>query len=160
MTLHPAPELMDDIIAEAVRHTGRRKGGRTITVREDGELLLVNCDGRLIVQVLCNLLDNAIKYTPEGAKIEILARKQGENVQVQVCDDGPGIPREQQAHIFEMFYTGGSGAADSRRSLGLGLALCRSIVAAHEGSLTVSDNQPRGTVFTVTLPCGKVEIHE
>ena len=160
MTLHPAPELMDDIIDEAVRHTGRRKGSRSITAREDGELLLVNCDGRLIVQVLCNLLDNAIKYTQEGAKIEILARKQEENVQIQVCDDGPGIPREQQAHIFEMFYTGGSGAVDSRRSLGLGLALCKSIVTAHGGSLSVSDNQPRGTVFTVTLPCGKVEIHE
>ena len=160
MTLHTAPELMDDILAEAVRHTGRRKGSRTIVLRDEGELLLVNCDGRLIVQVVCNLLDNAIKYTPEGAHIQVQAENRDGCVQVTVSDDGPGIPAAEKAQIFEMFCTGSGTIADSRRSLGLGLALCRSILTAHGGRIWVEDNQPSGARFVFTLPRGKVEIHE
>ena len=59
-----------------------------------------------------------------------------------------------------MFYTGSTAVADSRRSLGLGLSLCKSIVTAHGGTITVSDNQPVGTVFTFTIPAGEVEVHE
>lgn len=62
--------------------------------------------------------------------------------------------------VFDMFYSGTNKIADSRRSLGLGLSLCRSIVNAHGGKITVSDNTPHGTVFTITLPAGEVEIHE
>ena len=75
-------------------------------------------------------------------------------------DHGPGIPDKQKAHIFDMFYTGANQIADSRRSLGLGLFLCRSIIAAHGGTIAVSDNQPKGAVFTFTLPAGEVKLHE
>ena len=81
-------------------------------------------------------------------------------VEVSVADDGPGIPDEQKPHIFEMFYSGANKIADSRRSMGLGLALCKSIINAHGGSISVADNKPRGTVFTFTLPIGEVELHE
>ena len=62
--------------------------------------------------------------------------------------------------VFDMFYSGANKIADSRRSLGLGLSLCRSIINAHGGKITVSDNAPHGAVFTITLPAGEVEIHE
>jgi two-component system, OmpR family, sensor histidine kinase KdpD len=77
-----------------------------------------------------------------------------------LCDDGDGIPDEMKARVFDMFYSGANKIADSRRSLGLGLSLCRSIVNAHGGKITVSDNTPHGTVFTITLSAREVEIHE
>ena len=92
--------------------------------------------------------------------IEISMKKEGKWILVSVSDNGPGIPDEQKAHIFDMFYSGANKIADSRRSLGLGLSLCKSIVTAHGGMITVSDNQPKGTVFTFTLPAGEVNLNE
>ena len=78
-----------------------------------------------------------------------------------VADTGSGISDEAKAHIFDMFYTGDTTKiVDSRRSLGLGLALCRSIITAHGGQITVSDNQPHGAVFSFTLPIEEVTLHE
>ncbi|MEG2206720.1 MAG: sensor histidine kinase, partial [Clostridia bacterium] len=70
---------------------------------------------------------------------------------VEVADDGPGIDDEDKAHLFEMFYTADNARGDGRRSIGLGLALCKSIVEAHGGTIGVRDNKPRGTVFYFTL---------
>ena len=79
---------------------------------------------------------------------------------ISVSDDGPGIPDENKKQIFDMFYTGSNRVVDSRRSLGLGLSLCKSIINAHGGSISVSDNVPHGTVFTFTLPAEEVQLHE
>ena len=79
---------------------------------------------------------------------------------VSVADNGPGIPEAEKAHVFEMFYTGRHQVADSRRSLGLGLALCKSIINAHGGEITLSDNRPHGCIFTFTIPSGEVNINE
>ena len=75
------------------------------------------------------------KYTQTGSKIRITAGKEEKNVWIAVEDNGPGIPAECREHVFEMFYSGKNKVSDSRRSLGLGLALCRSIVNAHGGEL-------------------------
>lgn len=79
---------------------------------------------------------------------------------IQVADNGPGIPNEKKERVFDMFYSGANQAADSRRSLGLGLSLCKSIVAAHGGKIWITDYKPKGTCFHFTLPAGEVEIHE
>lgn len=158
--LSQSVELMDEVVVEALRHIDRHSGEHTIRTNASDDLILAKIDAKLIVQVLINLVDNAIKYTPAGSVIEIHTEKQGQRVKVTVSDNGPGIPDEQKPHIFDMFYSGANRAADSRRSLGLGLALCRSIVAAHGGVISVSDNRPCGTVFTFTLPAGEVELHE
>ena len=113
-----------------------------------------------LVQVVNNLVDNAIKYTPAGSHIVLSAAAQGENAVIQVSDDGPGIPDEAKEKVFEMFSTGEKRISDSRRSLGLGLALCRTIIAAHGGTITLSDNKPHGCIFTFTLPLGEVSLHE
>ena len=78
---------------------------------------------------------------------------------IEVSDDGPGIPDAQKAQVFEMFYTGSKRVADSRRSLGLGLSLCRSIVHAHGGELTLRDNTPHGCVFSFTLPLSEINLN-
>ena len=107
-------------------------------------------------------MDNAVKYTPAGSVIEIHTEKdnQARQVVVSVSDDGPGIPDDQKPRIFDMFYTGANKIADSRRSLGLGLSLCKTIVTAHKGTIRVADRYPKGTVFTFTLPAGEVDLHE
>ena len=151
---------MDEVIAEALRHVNRRSREHTIRVAGAQELLLAQIDVKLIVQVLINLVDNAVKYTPPGSLIEIRTRQQGGMVEVSVADNGPGIPDEQKPRVFEMFYSGANRVADSRRSLGLGLSLCRSIVSAHGGTISVSDNVPHGAIFTFTVPAGEVELHE
>ena len=110
--------------------------------------------------MIINLVDNAIKYTPAGSAIEIYTDKKEGGIVVSVSDDGPGIPDDQKSRIFEMFYSGANKIGDSRRSLGLGLSLCKSIVTAHGGTISVSDNQPKGAVFTFTLPAGEVELNE
>ena len=76
--------------------------------------------------------------------------------------NGPGIPEEMKSHIFEMFYTGKTTVADSQRSLGLGLALCRSIIEAHEGTLVLTDNNPHGCNFTFyfTLKRGDIKMNK
>lgn len=153
-------ELVCDVIEEAVKHIGRNRGNRIITVRLGDELMLGMMDARLIVQVIINLVDNAVKYTPDGSEIEICAEAREETVAISVSDNGDGVPDDAKERVFDMFYTGASQIADSRRSLGLGLALCKSIVNAHGGEITVKDNQPHGAVFTFTLHKGNVQIYE
>lgn len=160
MDLRMSAELMDEVIAEALRHTDRNRAGRKVEVSSDEEFILGKMDARLIVQVVINLVDNAVKYTPDGAGIQIHTGKRDGMVVVSVSDTGPGIPDEQKPKVFDMFYTGTSRAPDGRRSLGLGLGLCRSIILAHGGEIWVSDNKPQGAVFTFTLPAEEVTLHE
>ncbi len=160
MSISMTQELVDEVIEEALRHTKRRTEHHSLTTDYGDELLLARMDTRLIVQVVVNLIDNAVKYTPHGSHISIKARKIGDKIQVSVADDGDGIPEETKAHLFEMFYTGVWSAGDSRRSMGLGLALCRSIITAHGGDIFHEDNIPHGSVFTFILPSGGVTIHE
>ena len=114
-------------------------------------------DAPLIVQVLVNLLENAIKYTPEGSQIVVSAGESGKLVRILVSDNGPGIPESAKAKVFDLFFTSAGVRSDARRGLVLGLALCRAIVTAHGGEITVSDNVPHGSVFTFTLQ--KAEVH-
>ena len=160
MELKLQPQLVEEIVAEAMQHISRSKAEHTITVSHADDLLLARCDARLIIQVLINLVDNAIKYTPAGSSIVIQTKEEQGNAVICVADDGPGIPDAEKAKVFQMFYTGSNPIADSRRSIGLGLSLCKSIMTAHGGSIRVSDNQPKGTRFTVTIPSGEVEVHE
>ena len=123
-------------------------------------MLMANIDARLIVQVIINIVNNAIKYTPEGSDICLSAKKENSMVRIEIADTGSGISDEAKQRLFDMFYTAntGSAEADSRRGLGLGLSLCKSIVKAHGGSIIVYDNQPHGAVFSFTLPLEEVKM--
>ena len=160
MNLRMETELVSEVISEALRHVSRQSVEHSVTAESTDDLLLARMDARLIVQVIINLVDNAIKYTQKGSRIQILTDKLESNVRIRVTDDGPGIPDEAKPFVFDMCYTGANRIADSRRSLGLGLCLCRSIIRAHGGEISVSDNTPSGCIFTFTLPCEEVAIHE
>jgi two-component system sensor histidine kinase KdpD len=113
----------------------------------------------LIEQVLVNLLENAIHYTPPGSPIEVAARKLGELVEIRVADHGPGLPFGAEERVFEKFYRGTTKQPDSRRGVGLGLTICRGIVKAHGGAITARNRPSGGAEFVVTLPAGAQPPH-
>ena len=152
LALSLKPELIADVIDEAITHAERRARRHRLCTLPEDELLMVRVDAPLIVHVLVNLIDNAVKYTPEGSLITISAALKDGNVLVSVADDGPGIPDDIKPKLFDMFFTFGSPRSDARRGLGLGLALCRSIITEHGGEIWVSDNAPHGSIFTFSLP--------
>lgn len=160
VNLHLSAELIDEVMAEALRHVSRKSKEHHIEVKSEEEFILVKVDAKLMVQVIINIVDNAIKYTPAGSKIIIDTKKRNGRVVVSISDNGPGIPREVKPHVFDMFYSGANQIADSRRSLGLGLSLCKTIIHAHGGEIQVMDNKPKGTVFRFTLPAGEVKLYE
>ncbi len=160
MKLNKSAELIDEIISEALNHINKRSVEHKITVCESDDIMLVDVDARLIVQVIINIVDNAIKYTPNGSEITISTERKDDMISVSIADNGNGIADDIKDKVFDMFYTGANKIADSRRSLGLGLALCKTIISAHGGEIAVSDNSPHGAVFTFTLPVKEVDINE
>ena len=160
LNLHASLDVVDDVIAEALKHVDRRSGEHKITVTANDEVLLARMDARLITQVLINLINNAIKNTPKGSAITISTAKEEAFVVVTVADDGDGVPEGLKDHLFEMFATGQNKIIDGRRGLGLGLALCKSIIEAHGGTIKYCDNDPKGSCFSFTLPTEEVNIHE
>ena len=140
----------------------------SVTRLEDGtmnlnlqiELVLAKMDSRLIIQVIINIVDNALKYTPKGSVIKVHAEKKENMIAISIADNGPGIANNAKKKIFDMFYTADSQIADSRRGMGLGLFLCKSIIQAHGGKLLVEDNVPHGTIFTFTLQAEEVTLNE
>lgn len=152
VSLHIRTELVDEVIGEALRHVNDKSVAHMIRVEQEDVCLPARMDARLIVQVIVNIVNNAVKYTPPGSEIVIRAARRGNFVEFEIADNGGGIPEEAKPHIFEMFYTASTAAAGSRRGMGLGLALCKSIVQAHGGTISVRDNVPHGAVFVFTLP--------
>jgi signal transduction histidine kinase len=132
----------------------RAGDGRAVRLRAPDGSLAVTADRGRLNQVLANLLDNAIKYSPDGGDVELALERVDGSVRVVVADEGRGIPEDARDQVFERFYrvdpelTGGVGGS------GLGLYICREIVHAMGGSIAIEPNEPRGTRFVVTLPSG------
>lgn len=146
---------LDEVVGAALNHVEKRLQGRTVNVRIPPEIPLVPLDGVLIEQVFANLVDNAIKYTPSGSPIDISARIEGGDdggVVIEVADRGPGFPEGSEEHLFDKFYRGPN--TQNRAGVGLGLAICRSIVEAHGGTIRALRREEGGAAFRFTLPLG------
>ena len=160
MNFNMSPQIIDEVIEEALNHLNSRANRYKISVEYKDELLMARMDARLIMQVIINIMDNAIKYTPEGSSINLIVEKQENQMAVHIKDNGPGIADSLKPYVFDMFFKGESKIADSRRSLGLGLALCKSIIEAHSGVIYLKDHMPHGCDFTFTLPLNEVNLNE
>ena len=158
MSINAQSEFVAEAIEEALRHLDRNAVKRHITTDLEDDLLMARMDAVLIVQVLMNLLNNAVKYTPEGTHIVVGAKRKGEHALIWVEDDGDGVPEGDEAQVFDLFYTGVKRSPDSRRGIGLGLALCKSIVEAHGGEISVENLTPHGARFWFTLPIAEVNV--
>lgn len=158
--LNLQPELMEDVIEESLSHLSHRGKEHRIVYEEAKEIFVVKMDAKLMIQVIVNLVDNAVKYTSPGSMIKIKMYRSGNKVRVAVSDNGDGIPDEQKEKIFDLFYTMGKNTSDGRRGMGLGLALCKSIIEAHGGRIWVEDNHPKGAVFIIELIAEVTRKHE
>ncbi|TDU28848.1 two-component system sensor histidine kinase KdpD [Panacagrimonas perspica] len=141
-----------ELVAGARRRVERQLAGRTLDITIASELPLIRVDAVLIEQVLVNLLDNAMKYSPTDSPVRVECRAEKGDVRISVIDRGPGIPEADREKVFDMFYRVKQG--DGRAAgTGLGLAICRGIVAAHGGTIRVSaGTDGQGTRMEVRLP--------
>lgn len=160
MQLNKSPEVVGDVVEEALKHVDRNKSAHDIRVIQPEDIIVANMDAKLIIQVMINLVNNAIKYTQKDSMIRISYGDGGEMIYVSIADNGSGMDENAKEHAFDMFYTGQNMAADGKRSMGLGLALCKSVVEAHGGKIDITDNTPHGCIFTFCLKKGDVEINE
>ena len=114
--------------------------------------LLTECDPGKIRQIVTNLVDNALKYTPDGGEVTVRLTDQGETVALSVTDNGVGIPDDDQAHIFDRFYRVDKARSRATGGTGLGLSIVRQMVSMHGGEISVASAPGKGSTFTVTLP--------
>jgi two-component system sensor histidine kinase KdpD len=143
-------EPLEEVVGSALARVEKRLGDRRVDIQLAPDLPLVPLDSLLIEQVLINILDNAIKYTPVGSPIEISASAEDREVRVTVADRGPGFAPGEEALVFEKFYRGH--AAGTRSGAGLGLAIARGIVEAHGGRITAETRAGGGALFQFSLP--------
>lgn len=139
-----------EVIQAVVQRLEPRAAGRPLLVDAPGDLPLAPLDFSQIDQVITNLVENAIKYTPQGTPINIRARRADEQIEVTVSDSGPGVPPEQMPNLFAKFYRAGS--RKQVAGMGLGLAISKGLVEAHGGRIAARNRPGGGLEVTFTLP--------
>jgi len=148
------PTAPGDLIATTVARLAQKaeRAGLTLSADVPEGLPLVNGDPDRLVQVLSNLVENAIKYTPAGGRVSLSARHEDGRVLMAVTDTGVGIPRADLGRIFERFYRVDKARTRATGGTGLGLAIAKHIVEAHGGTIAVESEVGKGSTFTVSLP--------
>lgn len=152
LDIHRKMEVVDDLITEAAGLVEKRLGDHQLETRMPQEIVLVPVDGRLFIQVLVNLIDNALHHSGDGTKITVSAKDEKETVCFLVEDNGVGIPEEKQEQIFDSFFTTAYEDGDKKRGVGLGLAICKAIVEAHSGQIGVYNRKRGGAAFRIDMP--------
>lgn len=147
--IHPA-DLIKRIEATYQHAALKKKIQLQLDIDESTPPVMI--DEERMVQVLSNLVINAIRFTPAGGQIRLASKASADGIQLSVKDNGPGIPPESQPFIFDRFYRGDSARSDSNGETGLGLAIARSLVVAHGGAIQVTSQVGLGSEFIITLP--------
>jgi two-component system sensor histidine kinase KdpD len=155
VTLRKEWQSVEELVGAAIAEMRDPLRDHDVSVAALSDLPLVECDGVLIQRVLCNLLENAGKYTPPGSHIHIDAVARDNEILIRVADDGPGIPDGQDKVIFDKFVRGERESATP--GAGLGLAVCHAIMQAHQGRIWVERGDPpyAGARFSIALPLGQ-----
>jgi len=141
---------LEEIIGSALGRMEQKLNGRPVTIRLPVDMPLVFVDAVLFQQVLLNLIDNAVKYTPEGSPVDISAELAAHEIRLSVEDHGNGVPVGYEAQVFEKFYR--HQAESPQSGAGLGLAICKAVIEAHGGLIGVANGFSGGAVFTLSLP--------
>ena len=148
--LHSQPEDVQDIIRTAVELLGKRAAENPIRVNVPPDFPVIPADFALITQVLVNVLENAVKYSPPGSPIDINAGEDGSTAHIEVADRGVVIPAEETMHVFEKFYR--VQRPENVSGSGLGLSICKGIIDAHGGKIFALPRAGGGTIIAVELP--------
>lgn len=155
LSVHKEPVQLRHLVREAVEQAQRRTETHWFVMDLPAELPRVWADSRRIRQVLNNLLDNAIKYSPEGGQITVTCEVESEFVVLSVADQGVGIPREYLDRIFDRFFQVDGAMTRKIGGSGLGLAIAKGIIEAHHGKIWAEPGVGQGSVFRFTLPIVK-----
>jgi two-component system sensor histidine kinase KdpD len=153
VTLRREWQPLEEVIGVALQARASVLAQHAVRVDLPADLPLLELDAVLMERVFCNLLENAAKYTPEGSRIEISARRNGDRVEIVVADNGPGLPTGKEEALFEKFARGHEESAVS--GVGLGLAIVRAIVEVHKGTVRAENRPEGGARFVVSLPVGE-----
>lgn len=150
---HPLPEPLDveAIARDCALGLQTRFPDAVIRINVPPNFLPVQADKPGLTAVIQNLLENAVKYSPEGGTVEFRAERIDGKLRLRVADQGIGIPNDQKQAVFEKFYRIGNEEVRKTTGTGLGLYIVKQVVTAHGGAITVTDNLPKGTVFTVEI---------
>jgi two-component system sensor histidine kinase KdpD len=148
--VHREPRDVQDLIGATLRQMSERLGDRPVTVEVPPDLPLIPLDSVLVAHVLMNLIDNTCKYSPPASPIEIRAHATEAEIEVEVVDQGFGIPAEDQSHVFEKFFR--VQRPETVSGIGLGLPISKGLVEAHGGRIWAQNRPGGGTVVTMTLP--------
>jgi two-component system sensor histidine kinase KdpD len=143
-------EAVDDLIQGAIHLTNGLED-RDVHIHLPDQLLFVNVDGKLILQVLVNLLNNAVKYTNKNDSIDIIVKEESEFVKFIIKDSGQGIDSSIQNNLFNEFVTYPGVSEDSKKGIGLGLAICKAVIEAHNGYIYAVNNKDKGASFIFGL---------
>lgn len=143
---------LEEVVGSSLELMKGRLAGRPLVLALEADLPLLEFDAVLIERVICNLIENALKFAPAG-EIRLEAKRRDDVVAISVIDQGNGIPAGDEERIFEMFVQGRQESTNP--GVGLGLAICRSIVIAHGGTISAANHPPQGTAVTFTLPLGE-----
>lgn len=148
------PEDLSQLIQQAVKAIQTRVAdkGLQVTIDISGKMPPVNIDYHRISQVMHNLLENAIKYTPNGGKIAVSAAQEGKSIRVTVADNGEGIPVEDLPNMFERFYRVDKSRARHAGGSGLGLTIAKRLIESHGGTIGVQSELGKGSCFSFTIP--------
>ena len=152
VTLRREWQPLEEVVGASIKLLGNALADHPVKVTLDKELPLLEFDAVLIERVLCNLLENACKYSPSNTAIELQAKQAGSVVEVAVLDQGSGFPRHRRDELFNMFVRGHS--ASGKQGTGLGLAICKAIVEAHGGTIEAENRPNGGALVRFTLPVG------
>ena len=152
LLLKKEEEIIDDVVSEAVSRTKRILKDRSFSVTLPNEVVSAPMDGKLIVQVIVNLLENAVRHTSRDSSVSLDVEINGTDVEFTVSDTGQGIDDSIKDILFDRFVTLEKGVTDGRRGIVLGLSICKAIVEAHGGKIHSEDNLPKGSKFIFTLP--------
>jgi two-component system, OmpR family, sensor histidine kinase BaeS len=153
LDLHPVRTAPADLVRDAVAAARPRYAGKGVTLRSDvGASPQVDVDPQRMGQVLGNLLDNALRHTPEGGTVTVRVTGAATNMELAVVDTGPGIPAQHLPHVFERFYRVDTARDRDNGGSGIGLAIVRAVVGAHGGRVRAEHAPGGGAIFTVVLP--------
>jgi len=160
LKLRTEPHVFEEIVGSAIARVEPLLGTRRIHVVIPSDLPLLDVDPMLVEQLLINLLENAVRYTPPDRSIDLIASASRGKVQVSVLDNGPGLSPGDEERVFDKFYRGPTHGHDSTRGVGLGLAICKAVIEAHGGKIEAKNRKEGGAAFTFTLPISAHSSHE
>lgn len=144
---------INSLIRESIKKIQNKYPERKINIISNGETNVeIEIDQAALDSVISNLLDNAIKYSPNQSAIRVSVKEWKTNIEIEVLDEGIGIDQSERKLIFEQFYRVGNEQTRTSKGTGLGLFICAQIIKAHQGQIKVTNNEPQGSKFTILLP--------